>query len=129
MSDHKFAVRNLLFNDEDRVKDFKEGSSTFKFKALFPIDQRRVAQIMAGYQLGMPASSFTNMDLNRFDRDATIEVALLEHPEWWEGVDKCPDEDLVNRLHAAIVQWTKSFQDKLKKNQLTKRSAESAPSP
>jgi len=125
MSD-TLQVRNNVLDEETYTKTIKEGThGSFKLRALFPKQQRLIAGIIAGpgFQNGMSVDAFTTEDQYRFSRDATLEVAVVEGPEWWSGPDDCPDEDLLNRIFKEIISFSRDIQEKLKKNKLVKRGA------
>jgi len=125
--DGELKVRNNVLLEDTYKKVFSDGTGQsaekYKITALFPADQREIAQIMAGesYQNGLPLSTYSPDDQYRFSRDATLDVAILEGPESWEGVSRCPDEDLLNRLYKAVIDFTREIQEKLKKNRLVAR--------
>lgn len=115
MDEYKF--RDLRFVDEDRQKTIKVGKDHFKIKAIFPADNRLIARMVVAYQAGQPNSAFANVDIARFERDATIATMVVDGPAWWRGVDNCPHEETLDLLWKGILDWTKEVQARLKKNQ------------
>ena len=116
----EYKVRNMLFLEEDRRKVVKhESGDSFSIKAIFPADRKFISRQMAILQNGMPATTYDSNSLYFFEREAVINVCLVADvsPPWWQGADKCPDEELLNWLYIEIVNWTNEFQARIKKNQ------------
>lgn len=124
MENKEFKIRNMLFLEDDRQKELKKENDIFIIKALFPKEKGNIARAISFMQNGLPANSFTDIDRFIFERQATIDEAIVKSPEWWGGADNCPDEDLLNTLFDDIITWTNNFQENLKKNKLGKRSVQ-----
>ena len=118
----EYKVRNMLFLEKDRQKDEKIGSDTFKIKALFEKDRMEISRRTAMAMNGMADDSFGINDRYRFMRISTIDIALEDHPDWWENAEDCADTELLETLFQKIDKHSEDFQKKLKKNQLAKRS-------
>lgn len=117
-----FKVRNMMILEEDARKTVKIGDDTFVVKAVFPVDRASIARQVSMYQNGMPANSFAYDDRVMFERNAILDICIVEKPEWWQGWAKCPDEEVLETLHSEILAWNNEFQEKLKKNRLGKGS-------
>lgn len=123
MDGEKYEVRNMLFLEEDRRKELTIGKDKFIIQALFPKDKKEIARRVSIEQNGLPANSFSADSLYYFERGAAIDQAIVESPEWWKNSESCPDEEFLDKLYREIADWTTGFQEKLKKNKLSKRSS------
>ena len=117
----EYAVRNMLFLDEERQKIEKIGQDSFKIKALFPPDKKEIARKIAMEFNGLQSAAYSIDDRYIIERGAVIDQAVVEGPEWWKNSDNCPDEEFLDKLYARVLEWSQEFQEKLKKNRLTKR--------
>jgi len=120
----EYKFKDLRFIEKDREKTIKYENYTFTIKALFPKDYREISRRVALEQNGLPINSFSIEDRYKFQRDITIDYALVNYPDWWDGSSNCPSEDLLNFLYNEIQEWTNEFQESLKKNRLNKRSVQ-----
>lgn len=117
----EIKIRNMLILDEDRKKEISIDGEIFTINALFNHDHKEIARRIAVDQNGLPVNSFSMNDRERFDRDATVDTAVIDKPKWFTNATRCIDESVLDRLFTAINDWTAEFQEKLKKNQFTKR--------
>ncbi len=125
MQKEKFEIRNMLFLEEDRQKVIEvEGGDVFIIKAIFPRERLEIARAMSVKRNGLPANSFSFDDNYFVERSVLIDSAIVEAPQWWSGSDNCPDDTLLDKLYGEVNDWTREFQEKLKKNKLNRRGAE-----
>ena len=98
-------------------------TAAFKIKAMFPKDRTTVDLIVSRKIGGVPRSSCSADQLYRLERDAWINVAVVESPPWWKSPSDCPSEDFLDRLFQRIYEHNQDFQEKLKKNRLPARES------
>lgn len=119
----EIKIRNMLILDEERKKTVKIKDEQYGFMAILNKDRKDIARRIAYEQNGMPANSFGADDRYRFERDATLDQALIDKPSWWKSATENPDDELAEQLFKEITDWSKEFQEKLKKNQFSARGA------
>ena len=124
MENQEYHVRDLLILEDDRRKQVKIGKDTFVILAAFPKDQKNISRRLALEYDGLPVNSFSLDDRYFFTRDVTLDVLIHKSPEWWSTASDCLDEEVKEMLYTEIVTWSNEFQEKLKKNQFTKRGKE-----
>lgn len=117
----EFNNRGMLFKSEDLIKEIqyeKNAEDTFKIKAIFPTDVTAIARLRAARQQGIPASQFTDNELELQDMEASIEFAVVEYPEWCDppGPDGIRDTAMRAWLAVEINKWSNEWQTRLKKN-------------
>lgn len=117
-------IRNMLLLEDDLKKEVTINGDTFTVKAITGSDQKQISRNVAIETGGVPANSLSMDARMMFERDAALDHALVDYPDWWENADKCPDEDLKNRLYEEINSWSLEFQERLKKNRFARRGPE-----
>lgn len=117
----KIEIRNMLFLEKDREKEVKINNENFKIKALFEKDYLEISRRVAISRNGLPENNFSQADRYRFSRIATIDVALIDHPDWWTSAENCPESETLEKLMIEIENHSLEFQQKLKKNKFAKR--------
>lgn len=109
-----FAGFKLRKSDREKSivnpKNLKWGR--FKIRALWPKDQREVANVIASYCV-FGVQNYQPADLARFERDAAVQVGVIKGPPWWEGPGKCPSESILNWLNKEILGYTEELQKKI----------------
>lgn len=124
MRGEEFVIRDMRFKEEQRLKAVTVRDDAFIILALFPKDYSEIARAEAFRRNGLPANAFDSQNIYRTRRDCTISHAVSEGPDWWKGVDKCPEDELLDDLYNEIMSWTEEFQESLKKNKLNKGKPE-----
>lgn len=122
MEGETYKVRDMLVMDEDRKKKItRNKGETFVIKAPTPKENRQISQSLAmNYYNGLPVNSYSPDDRYLYERDASIDVLIDEHPNFWTKAEDCLDNSLKEWLYTEIMKWTAEFQEKLKKNQFAK---------
>jgi len=120
----EYRFKDLRLIEKDREKTIKYENDIFAIKALFPKDYREISRRIALEQTGLPINAFSVDDRYKFQRDITIDYALVSYPDWWSGSANCPLEEILDFLYKEIQDWTNEFQESLKKNRLNKRSVQ-----
>jgi hypothetical protein len=120
----EYRFRDLRLIEKDREKTIKYENDIFVIKALFPKDYREISRRIALEQTGLPINAFSVDDRYKFQRDITVDYALVSYPDWWNGSANCPFEEILDFLYKEIQDWTNEFQESLKKNRLNKRSVQ-----
>jgi hypothetical protein len=120
----EYRLKDLRFIEKDREKTIKVDGEVFVIKALFPKDYRDISRKIAIEQNGLAVNTFSIDDRYRFQRDITIDHAIVQSPEWWVGASGCPSDEILDSLYREIQEWTDEFQELLKKNRHTARGNE-----
>lgn len=121
----EYRINDMRFIEEERQKTIKVEGETFIIKALFPKDYRDIARKVAIEQNGLAANTFSMDDRYRFQRDVTVDHAIVKSPDWWTNSNACPYETILDSLYGEIQDWTAEFQEMLKKNRFKRGGGES----
>lgn len=100
--DKKKNVLEILLSGERVTETIETKRGTFTIVLPLPKDIRRTEVIIANRLGGQPASSFTSVTLANIRAYATLDVVVVEAPEWWqklESAEDCPDDDLILNLY------------------------------
>lgn len=101
----------------ERVEGDKEsGVAKFKLRALTPAEQISVDVAVGHTLMGANRLSVDDGAIYAIERSATLRKAIVEHPAWWDGPDRCPSENFLTRLYGKYVEHSNNFQEELKKN-------------
>lgn len=112
----EIKFKDLRLLEDDRRKTIKVQGETFVIKALFPRDYREISRKVAIEQNGLAVNTFSMDDRYRFQRDITVDHAVVQSPDWWTTSGACPEESILDELYGEIQEWTSEFQEMLKKN-------------
>lgn len=123
MDNEQYQVRNMLVLEDDMKKKVVINKEPFTLKYLDGAKKKEMDREMAqiGYS-GLPVNSFSMDGRYLIERDTTINYAVVDSPSWWKDADACIDEVFKDELFKEYKKWEKEFEEKLKKNKLTKRS-------
>lgn len=112
-------LKTLGLTEKDLKKEIPYGKDKFVIKALFPYEKQ--------YVLGLVSEAAPNMNNLTIDESlylrkiATLQVCIVEYPEWFNGPRDCLDDDLLDELYNQYIELEEKVQDLLKKNKQLKR--------
>lgn len=123
-----FRLNSALWSMDDRIKklvidDEKGMKWDFKIKALLPHDLIIIGKRTAVLRSGLPYDSLDKETNDYIERQAVLELGVVEHPDWFDIVE-CPFAELLNHLSSEIWAWSESFKEGLKKNKPDQGSKE-----
>ena len=103
----------ILLSGERLTKTEKTRRGEFVLAFPLPSDLRRIEVRVAGMLEGQPASSFPPATLANFRAYATLDVVIVNAPEWWEDMEspeQCPDDELVTDLYGRYLRFYRETQ-------------------
>ena len=65
---------------------------------------------------GKPLNSIQAVDYEYARMIATLDVVIVESPEWWDSAGFCPDDDFLFELWAFFLKSEKKYSKNIKKN-------------
>lgn len=107
---------NLVVTESDREfsKNIKGGNFTVKI----PLPSQRVGiiSLISRSLSGQDIKAFQPEDYEYVKILITLNNVIESNPNWWEGADKCMDEDLLAELWDFYQESEVKFKKFLKKN-------------
>ena len=104
----------LGISELDLQKKIETRNGEFVIKALFPYEKTYVIKLIAE-QAGNISNLFI-AEAEYVRKICTLQVCIVENPDWWVGASNCLDDDLLNHIYEEYLKLEDSLSEKLKKN-------------
>jgi len=114
----EIKYKGLTITDAERVKskNFGEKQGTFSVKIPLPFEKTQIYAAVSRALGGASLNSIQAEDYEYTRMIVSLNFVITAHPDWWEGADKCPDDDFIFELWKFYLKCEEEFQKFLKKN-------------
>ena len=109
----KKDVLEMILSGERITRKVKTKRGMFVITFPLPRDLREIEVEVARKTEGLPAASFTKEMIASFRAYATLDLLIIDSPEWWKKMDSaedCPDDEFITRLYGRYLHLYKSTQ-------------------
>lgn len=120
MSEDTVKYKGVVITKEDRQFSKIINGDSFTVQVPTSYEKRVLIQTISNSIGGVNINSIPQMDYIYVEMIATLTIAIVKWPDWWEGADKCPDENLLGELWRFYLSAADLFADRLKKKSKTK---------
>ena len=121
MNNEKIKLKSLVITeDQRRFTKIIDGDSKFTIEIPLPYQKANIISSIARTTGGASIDSIGYDQYEYIRMLITLSVVIVESPEWWEGPDKCPDEEINIELWRFYLDSEKEFQTRLKSFRRTK---------
>lgn len=123
MNEEEIKYKGLNITDSER--EFTEkfgkdmtGKDDNSFTIMIPLPFQKVRIISATAQAlgGISVDNILQADYEYARMIITLNYVITKHPKWWDGADKCPDDDFLYELWKFFLESEQKFQKFIKKN-------------
>jgi len=114
MAEEKLKYKKVLITEQEREFAITVGEDSFTIRIPTPIGKTQIYTSVARV-VGESANALTLDEREYIKMIITLNHVLVNKPEWWEGADKCPDEELLYKLYSFYKKSEEDFQENLKK--------------
>jgi hypothetical protein len=116
----EIKVRNMVITIADRQKIIKIGDDNFTFQIPLPVERVQLSTQIANYIGGKDLKSLQAYEYQFAKMIVTLNFVIVKAPDWWEGSEKCIDDNLLGELYKEFNDFEEEFQESLKKNKFSK---------
>ena len=115
MDDLKFKGIALTDGDREFSKNFGEKGGTFTIRIPLPSQKMAIVSNTSRLLGGASLDSISAKDYEYARMIATLDFVITKNPDWWQGVNKCPDDSFLLELWKFYIESEESFFEKLRK--------------
>lgn len=120
-------VGSMVITDEDRIFEVEvKERGKFRLKIPYPSERVAIGREISNQLGGASIVSVPPESLGRATVLATLSLVIVDSPEWFSGVYRCLDEELLSQLYSEWTEKDSEFRERLKKNQFTRASLDKA---
>jgi len=113
--EQEIRVGEFLLGKQDLLKTVTTPRGAFEMRILDPQKKRQVIAETA-QSLSSPLSNVPIGDYLFTAACCTLQNVLVGWPEWWEGVDRCFDEELILELYDRYREFENEFRRRLRES-------------
>lgn len=98
--DEKLKYKGIVISIDDRTfsKDFGKDFGKFSIKIPLPFEKSAIISSTSRALGGLSVDSMPKSDYEYIRMIITLNSVITDKPSWWEGADKCPDDDFLSQL-------------------------------
>ena len=120
-------VGELLLSQDDLTKKVNTKRGIFTLKMPDPMVRKAIIRSISNAIDRAPLESIPAMDYLYVKATETLKYVVTEYPEWWEGADKCMDDDLILELYDEFLKFENDFRRRVRGNRPDGRGKSSKP--
>jgi len=108
--------KGIAITDEDRTftKDFGKDLGSFSLMIPLPYEKSHIFSATSRAINGADVKSLPSSDYEYIRMVVTMNSVITNSPSWWDGADKCPDDDFIIQLWRWYLDCEKEFATRVK---------------
>lgn len=123
--DENIDLFAVMLEGKAVTKTVETARGVFKIKYPTGRDRVHIDQLKAVRRNGLPASAFDVSALYNNEVFSTLDVVVIDGPDWWKDVrskdnewswEECPDEELIIELYRQVDSFRTSVQERIRQS-------------
>ena len=109
-------VGDVLLKREDLTKTVNSKRGIFVLRMADPLVRKGIIRNISASLNHAALDSIPADDYFYVKAVETLRLTIIEKPDWWEGIDRCMDDDLITELYTAYLELEDGFRRLLRGN-------------
>lgn len=110
----ELRVGELLLGKDDLTKTVTTKRGVFILRMLDPMGRKALIRNISTAIGHAPLESIPAGDYLYTKAVETLKLAVQEGPDWWEGAERCMDDELLMELYEAYLAFEEAFRRRVR---------------